>query len=138
MSHWVVGINCMVMGDFEAGLEAEGRAQAIGEVIHDPRLQSYAIWTTGWIQATKGDWETALESSRRAIEISPDPYTTNISLWVLGMAYLEQGKPIEAIRLLEQAVLEFERFQYRQVQNWSAAHLSEAYVLNGEIERRGP
>jgi hypothetical protein len=62
MAHWVVAINSTLLGEFEAGWAAAARADASGQAMGDLRLQNYAAWTTGWIDATSGEWSQ--ESTR--------------------------------------------------------------------------
>jgi tetratricopeptide (TPR) repeat protein len=135
MAYWVVGVNSLQMGEFEPALEAAARAQAIGDAIGDPRLQSYAAWATGIIYATMGEWEAGIEACQRGLEHSPDPLSTAIASGYLGYAYLQKGDAIQAIPVLEQSVQQMSQFQWRQAQGWFMAYLSETYLLSGQIEK---
>jgi DNA-binding NtrC family response regulator/tetratricopeptide (TPR) repeat protein len=135
LAHWVVGINYVIIGDFEQALDAETRALAIGDAIGDPRIQSYATWSTGWIHALTGEWEAGIEACNRGLGRSPDPVSTAVALGHLGYIYLEKGDPAEAIPLLEQAVAEMSRFQFRRLEGRFTTFLGEAYLLNGELAK---
>ena len=135
MAHWVVGINYGLLGDFEPALHALAQAQAIAEAIGDARLQSMATWTMGGIYATAGEWEAGIDACQRALKRSPDPISTAQALGWVGYAYLEKQDPTQAVRLLENAVQQLSRFRFRQLEGWFTAWLSEAFLLNGQIEK---
>src|SRR5262245_19103513 len=120
------------MGEFEPALGALAEARAIGEAIRDPRLMSYASWNTGLVHALRGDSETGVNACQQAVEEAPEPYSTAVALLMLGIARLEAGEFREAVPALEGAFADFERFQYRQIQNWAAASLGQAYLSSGE------
>lgn len=131
----VVGLNLGLMGEFELALEAETRAYAMGEALGDPRLQCYAAWSTGWIYATRGDWEAGIEACQQGLKGATSPHNTTLALGYLGHAYLEKGDVAQAIPLLEQAVLQLGQFQQRRVQSWFTIILGEAYLWNGHVEK---
>ena len=135
LAHWVVGINFIVFGEFGPALEAGARAQAIGEAIGDPRIQSYATWITGWIHALKGDHEAGIDACKRGLGHSPDPVNTAVALGDLGYAYLEGDQVGEAVPLLEQSLAQIGRFGFRPLQGRFATFLGEAYLLTGQIEK---
>jgi tetratricopeptide (TPR) repeat protein len=134
LAHWIVGINHVILGAFDAALEAEARALAIGESLGDPRLQSYATWSTGWVHALRGDAEAALEACRAALGRAPDPVNTAVAQGHLGYVHLERGDRA-AVPLLEAAVGEMRRFGFRRLEGRVATFLGEAYLLDGRLEK---
>jgi tetratricopeptide (TPR) repeat protein len=94
-------------GCLTAALEAEGRARLIGEALGDRRLQAYAAYVTGWTLAVRGDGAPAIEACRRGLELAPDPLATVGAQYRLGVAYLEDDRPGEALPFLEAAVESF-------------------------------
>jgi tetratricopeptide (TPR) repeat protein len=135
ISHWVVGLNLMVLGEFDSALEAEARTRAIGEAIGDSRLQSYAAWTTGRTLATRGEWAAAIEACRQAVDSSRDPFSAAVAAGILGYVYLEKADATEAIPLLERSVEAFALFDARQHRSMFTAYLSEAYLVAGDLDR---
>src|SRR5262249_2718103 len=134
-SHWVVGLNYYFMGEFVQALAATAQIQSIGEALGDPRLQSYAAWTTGWIEATQGEWQAGLEACQRSLERAPDPLNTGVTLGFMGYAYLEKGDSLAAIATLEQAVQYMHQFRFRQLQGFFMTFLGEAYLLSNQIDK---
>jgi tetratricopeptide (TPR) repeat protein len=130
---WAVGATYYYMGEFDSALEAESRARAIGEAIEDPRLQTYVAWTTGWFEATRGDWEAGIQACQRGLERSPDPLNTAIALGFLGYAYLEKGDTSQAIPRLEQAAQQLGQFRFRQLHGLFTIFLSEARFVRGDL-----
>ncbi len=134
-AHWGVAFNHGFMGEFERGLAAAREAQRVGEAIADPRLQAYAAWTIGWLEAGRGHGEIGVEACRRSLEHSPDPVNTTDALSFLGGAYLELGDSRQAIPLLEDAVERWTRFQHRPMLGWFTAVLGEACLVAGNAAR---
>jgi DNA-binding NtrC family response regulator/tetratricopeptide (TPR) repeat protein len=135
LAHWGVAFNYGFLGEFGRALAAARQAQVIGEEIGDPRLQTYAAWTTGWLRAAMGDWRAGIEACRQSLERSPDPVNTADALSFLGGAYLEQGDAGQAIEVLAKAVHEWGRFQHRPMLGWFTTLLGEAHLVNGDLAR---
>jgi len=135
MTHFILGINYGLVGQFDAGLAEEAKVDAIGAAIGSRRLQSYAAWASGAMRAFMGDTELGIEACRRSLESSPDPFNTADALCFLGFAYLENGQPAQAIGHLEQALDMFVRFRHRHFQSVVTAYLSEALFLLGDLAR---
>jgi class 3 adenylate cyclase/tetratricopeptide (TPR) repeat protein len=134
-THWVMGLNYGSMGDFAQALEAEKRTQAIGEVIGDLRLQNYAACFSGWWLALRGDGEAAIEAAQRCLHNVPDPLTTANACIALGLAYIAKGDATQAITPLEQAVQHYVQFRHRHGQALAMILLSEAWLIQGDLER---
>jgi DNA-binding SARP family transcriptional activator len=94
-------------GRLTAALEAVRRAEAIGEALGDRRLQAYAAYVAGWTRAVRGDGAPAVEACHRGLALAPDPLATAGARYRLGVAYLEDGRPAEALPFLEAAVESF-------------------------------
>jgi tetratricopeptide (TPR) repeat protein len=133
-AYWAVGINYFFMGDFERALEAESRAYALGEVQGNPRLQTYTGWSSGWMLATRGDWEAGIAACQRSLECSRDTVNTAAATGWLGFSYLEKGDLAQAMPRLEQAIQQFRQIGYWPLLSWFNAWLSEALRLSGDIE----
>jgi class 3 adenylate cyclase/tetratricopeptide (TPR) repeat protein len=134
-AHWIVGANCAFLGEFDAGLEALARAQEIGDALRDPRVQTPAAWTIGLIHMGKREWQEAISACERALHLSPDPRNTADAVGHLGTAYLEMGDPARAIPLLEQSVQQWNQFRGHPDEGWFTTWLSEAYLLNGQVDK---
>jgi tetratricopeptide (TPR) repeat protein len=134
-AHWGVAFNHGFVGEFERGLAAAREAQRVGEAIGDPRLQAYAAWTIGWLEAARGHGELGVEACRRSLEHSPDPVNTTDALSFLGGAYLELGDARQAVPLLEDAVERWTRFGHRPMLGWFTGVLGEACLVAGNAGR---
>jgi tetratricopeptide (TPR) repeat protein len=134
-AHWIVGLNYAFLGEFEAGLEALARAQAIGDALGDPRIQTPAAWTAGLIHVMRGEWEKGIAACEQALRLSPDPRNTADALGHLGTACVEMGDPARAIPLLEQSVQQWNQFRAHPDEGWFTTWLSEAYLLNGQVDK---
>ena len=134
MANWIVALNSIPLGDFQAGREATDQARAIGQAIGDFRLQNYADWTRGWSDAVRGDVASALEACRRARERSQDPVNGAYAVGQLGCAFLEGGDSEQAIPLIESAIREFASFNVRQTPARFRVSLSEAYLAAGQVD----
>jgi class 3 adenylate cyclase/tetratricopeptide (TPR) repeat protein len=135
IAYWVLGYHQTVLGDFDVALGTLAQARAVGEALGDPRVQSYAAWTTGWNLAMRGEGPAAVDSCIQSVEHAKDPVTRAVCRGVLGYAYLEQGHVAEAIPLLEEAVHHFARFQTHQLELYLASYLGAACVRAGDLVR---
>ena len=128
---WILGCNLLLLGEFDAAIEAEARMETIAESIGDAGRQATAAWTRGLIQATRGDAEAARLSAERGLAHSPDLANRASAGAIVAMIEAEAGDPSGAIPRLEQAVGDLERFRIRQVT--VMLFLAEAYRLAGRM-----
>jgi DNA-binding winged helix-turn-helix (wHTH) protein/tetratricopeptide (TPR) repeat protein len=129
MAHFYVSWNHLLVGDFEAALVEASRGDAVGKDIGDPRLQSYADYTAGWVESTRGNHERAVASCHRSLEQAPDRVSRTYAMLMLGIALVEKGDDQAAGKLLDVVVVELERFGFPQ---WQALALTFA----GEVRRK--
>jgi class 3 adenylate cyclase/DNA-binding winged helix-turn-helix (wHTH) protein/tetratricopeptide (TPR) repeat protein len=134
MAHFVLALNAHSLGRFDYAVEAAARAGAIGEALSDRRLQTFAAWTTGWVEATRGAWDAGIMACQRALEISSDPLNTAFALGWSGYAYLERGDAPAAIPRLEQARQHLHQFGYRRLEGLYITFLGEAHLLCGHLD----
>jgi tetratricopeptide (TPR) repeat protein len=135
MACWLLGGTYAFLGAFATALEATARAHAIGEALEEPHIQSYAAFTTGWIEVTRGNWQVGMVACQRSLALAQDPVNIAHALGVLGYAYVEQGDATQAIPLLEPALQSWHQFRVRPMQAWIATLLGEAHRLYGHLER---
>lgn len=119
LAYFVLGLNCIVLGQFSEAIEAEMETERIGQTLADPQLQASAAWATGWALATQGEWSTAMAACQWALDTGLDLLTMAFSLGVLGYTYLEQEKPQEAVPYLEQAIQSMQQCGYERMQGLS-------------------
>ena len=92
------------------------------------------MWAIGWIYATRGDCQAGVEACQRSLERSVDPINTACAWAFIGYAYLGQDDAGQAIVALERSIEGCIQVQYRGLQGWFMAWLSDAYLLNHQIE----
>jgi tetratricopeptide (TPR) repeat protein len=134
MAHFVLALNTLLLGDFAGALAAVARVSAIGEALKDRRLLTFAAWTTGWLQATRGECDAGIAACQRGLEGSSDPLNTAFTIGWLGYAYLEKGETAAAIPLLEQAAHSLRQFGYRRLEGLYTTCLAEAHRLSGNLD----
>ena len=135
MTHWIVGWCAALLGDFDAALEAQAQTHVIGITTDDPRLQCVADLATGWVYVMQGECEVGITTLQRSLDRSPDPVVTAGTLANLGVAYLEQGNPAQAIPLLEQVVQQHRQFRFWPFQGHDVAWLGEALLADNQLEQ---
>jgi class 3 adenylate cyclase/tetratricopeptide (TPR) repeat protein len=123
---------CYFIGDFDSALEITVRLDALGEATGNRRARVNAIMMAGLSYATRGEWMAGVESLKRALDISPDPFETAFILACLGKAYLEGGDPAHGVPVIERAVQLADRVRSLQFQCWFRTMLGDAYLLNGQ------
>jgi DNA-binding winged helix-turn-helix (wHTH) protein/tetratricopeptide (TPR) repeat protein len=129
MAHFYLAVNHLLTGDFEAALAEAGRADAVGKDIGDPRLETYAGYTTGWIEASRGNADIAIAACRTSLDKAPDRVSRAYAALFLAFALLEHGDHEQALQRLEPTITELEGFAFPQ---WHGL----AAVLTGEAHRR--
>jgi tetratricopeptide (TPR) repeat protein len=134
MAYLHLAMNHFLLGAFPPALEAVAQTCQIGETIGDPRLQTDALCLTGWVAATRGEWEAGIAACQQGLDLAPDPLNTAFALGLLGYAYLEKGDPLQAMPVLERSVDLMGQFGYAQLQGWFTVWLGEAYLLDGKLE----
>ena len=134
LAWWVVGLNHLVLGELDAALDAEERAEAFGRAVEDRGLESFAVSVMAWIHLTGRDWDRAQAAARRGVEQSPDPATRFTAQALL--AYAEVAGPGErgavaarGARTIEQAIEHLGQFKIRQT--LLLAYLAEIQILRG-------
>jgi class 3 adenylate cyclase/tetratricopeptide (TPR) repeat protein len=135
MAHVYVAFNWLLTGQFGSAFAAAGRARDVGLRIGDARLQTYADFTTGWAQASRGEGEAAIDTCRRGLELAPDSVSRAYASLFLGYAYLEHGEMARALDELEPVIVELERFGIPYWHGWADAMIAEAYRLSGHSDR---
>jgi class 3 adenylate cyclase/tetratricopeptide (TPR) repeat protein len=134
MAHFYVAINHLVTGHFGEALEAAARADAVGQAIGDPRLQTYAGFTIGWVHVMRGDLDLALEVCERSRTLAPDRVSRVYASSFAALARVERGDAATAIPLLEEVTAELERFAFPQWHGLFTACLAEARRRGGLAE----
>jgi tetratricopeptide (TPR) repeat protein len=135
MAHVYVAFNWLSMGQFESAFAAAGCARDVGLRMGDPRLQTYADFTTGWAQANRGEGAAAIDTCRRGLALAPDPVSRAYASLFLGYAHLEHGEPARAVDELEPVIAELEQFGIPYWHGWADAMIAEAYRLTGHVDR---
>ena len=133
MTHFYLAMNHLLTGRFDAALGEAARADEVGRNIGDPRLQTYAGFTVGWVETTRGHSAEAIEICRRALEQAPDRVSRAYASMILGWALLEDGKHREALERLQPTVTEIEGFGFPQWQALTAVFAAEALRREGRL-----
>jgi hypothetical protein len=113
-------------------VEALHQTEALGLTLQDPHLQSYAAFTTGWIEAMRGASTVGIQACQRGYALATDPVNTAHALGALGGAYLESSDVATARPLLQEAVQHWERFGMQPLQAWFLALWAEAVLVQAE------
>lgn len=134
LSQWILGLNYLFLGEPAPALAAEAEAARLADELQDPRLQSFAAWSIGWIQAAHGEWEDGIARCQHGVACAPDPVSVAAAASALGYAYLEAGDTHHAIIRLEEALAQLLQLRLRQSEGRIRAWLSDAYLLDGRSD----
>ena len=107
-----MAINHLLRGDFPAALAAAARAETVGTSIGDPRLQTYAGYTRGWAEASRGHQHAAVAACRHSLEQAPDRVSRAYASLFFGYTLVEGGEHEHARTRLESVVAELEGFAF--------------------------
>jgi DNA-binding winged helix-turn-helix (wHTH) protein/tetratricopeptide (TPR) repeat protein len=134
MAYFYLAMNHVLTGDFDDALTEAARADTVGEEIDDPRLRTYAGFLTAWVEASRGDYETALAVGRRSRDQAPDRVSHAYVSLLLGYAFLEAGDHQSARARLEPAGAELESFGFQQWHAWALVLTAETYRRDGSLD----
>ena len=140
-AYWTLGVNHLLLGEFEAALEALSRAEAIGEAIGSLRAQNIAGGLIGLLRAQRGESEAAVVKCERNLArmAVPEDMATAVLLdAALAAAFLGYActgvDPARAVEMFERATGLTGAFPVLRIRAWLTAGLSEAYRLAGRPE----
>ena len=134
MTHFYLAMNHLLTGRFDAALEETARADAVGKEIGDPRLQTYAGFTAGWVEALRGRTAEAIDATRRSLDQAPDRVSRAYATMLFGYALLEHGDHVEALQRLQPIIAEFEAFAFPQWHALTVAFAAEALRHQGRLD----
>lgn len=135
LAYFTLALHTFINGDFASALEAAAQVQTIGGAIGDPQLLACAAWTTGWIEATRGDWEAGVAACQRSLYQLPDPLNRAFAMGALGYAYLEKGDTAEAVSLLENAARWMHQMQRHRLHGLYTTLLGKASLIQGDLDK---
>jgi tetratricopeptide (TPR) repeat protein len=138
MTHFYLAMNHLLTGRFDAALEEAATADKVGKEIADPRLQTYAGFTVGWVEASRGRTAEAVEISRRALEQAPDRVSRAYASMILGYALASHGDHRDAFERLQPTVEELEGFGFPQWQALAAVFAADALRRDGRLAEAEP
>jgi class 3 adenylate cyclase/tetratricopeptide (TPR) repeat protein len=134
MAHFYLAMNHLLAGEFEVALGETGRAESVGRAMGDPRLRTYAGYTTGWIKASRGHLDAAIAACRCSLELAPDRVSRAYASMFLGYALLESGAHEEARVPLELALAELEGFGFPQWYALALVFMADVCRLQGRLD----
>jgi DNA-binding winged helix-turn-helix (wHTH) protein/tetratricopeptide (TPR) repeat protein len=134
MAHFYLAVNHLLIGDFDAALAETAHADAVGKDIGDPRLQTYAGYTAGWVEGTRGNHDCAVALCRRSREQAPDRVSRAYATLWLGFVLVEKGDSDEAASVLEPTIGELEGFGFPQWHSMALTLTGEALRMKGRLE----
>ena len=137
MTHFYLAMNHLVQGDFEAALAEADSADAVGKEIGDPRLQTYAAFTVGWVEATRRNNAAAVAACQRGLEQAPDRVSRAYASMILGLALIGQDDHDQARTILEPMVAELKGFAFPQWHGFATALTAETYRLDARLDVAG-
>ena len=134
MTHFYLALNHLLAGAFEFALAAARCADEVGQEIGDPRLRSYAAFTTGWIEISHGHSDVAIAACRASLEQAPDRVSRAYASLFLAFVLLEHGDHEEGLERLQPTLVELEEFAFPQWHGLASVLIGEGLRLDGRLE----
>jgi DNA-binding SARP family transcriptional activator len=129
---WILGLNLSYLGRFAEGLASEERARTLGDELGDRRLACSAAWATGFIQTLAGALDAALSACQKGVELAPDPLSRMTAAGMLALAHVERHEHPEAIKILDQAILQAEKMRFAPLHGLYLGFRGEAALQGGD------
>jgi len=130
--HHDLALNCLVLGDLDAALEAAAREDAVGRAAGWPRVQALAGYVTAWVLAMRGETEAAIAAAEASLALSRDPMVGSLVSGALALARIDRGEASAAAGILAEVV---ERLRASPVRTSEVRHrilLAEAQLQAGD------
>lgn len=106
-----------------------------GRTHSDLRCMELHYHTMGYGRLLAGDFLSAIELYKNAINVSPDPQLTNGSKMILGICYLSTGKLKEAERTFDEVIEHSEKLGYEWVGSPSQGLKGMILIAQGDLKR---
>jgi predicted ATPase/class 3 adenylate cyclase len=120
-------------GESRKALEAGKAILDYGEKHSNIRSQVMGLWIMGFGYQADGDYESVAESCKRALQISADPYYSQLVRILLGICCYTNGQTEEAKGLLQEVVDYSERFGSENVGTIARLILIAASITEGQM-----
>jgi tetratricopeptide (TPR) repeat protein len=137
-SHLVVSLT--ECGAFTEGLAPAEEGEQIAEAAGHPYSRAMASWAVGFRALRQGNLGQAIPVLERALELVQGAYLQLAVPWIaapLGAAYALDGRTVEALPLLVQAVAQAVALHYLWDHALRVVWLSEAYLRAGRLDEAG-
>jgi class 3 adenylate cyclase/tetratricopeptide (TPR) repeat protein len=124
-------------GDIAAATDYSEEAVRIAELVENPSGLVQAYVEKGRLALFLGEVDRAILALERALEVNRQ---ANVPIWrpwvtaVLGAAYAENGRTVEGVALLEEAIRDAEATRFMFGQSRRVAWLADAHRLAGRID----
>lgn len=128
-----LALNCLMLGDLPAALEATAREAALGRASEWPRVTALAGYVTTWVLALQGETAAAIATAEETLAGSRDPMVGALVSGTLAFARLEQGEAAVAIPLLTDVVKRLRASPVRTGEVRHSALLAEAELMSGDL-----
>jgi DNA-binding SARP family transcriptional activator/tetratricopeptide (TPR) repeat protein len=128
-----LALNCLVLGDLDAGLAAARREDAVGIACGWPRVRALAGYAISWGLALRGECVEAIEHAEATLALSRDPTVASLVSGALGFAHMEKGDAGAAVPILAEVVDRLRKSPVRSGEIRHLALLGEAHCLAGNL-----
>jgi predicted ATPase/class 3 adenylate cyclase len=130
-----VGFTRYYRGEANKALEAGNALVAFGEKNSDIRSMVMGHYVVGLGHFAMRDLERTIESHKRAIQVSADPYYRQFPLLFLGMGFLLTGRFSEARKAFEEVVAFSVEWGVEMLETAAKALLGACFLTSGEFEK---
>ena len=134
-THTGIGQAYWYMGEREKALDIGKTLLSHAETHSNTRCFVGAYYVIGWSHFTAGDFSSAIESFRRSIKISIDPYYSQFPKLGLAYSYLSDSQFPEAEKTLEE-IMDFSRkYALGLLQSPAGGLQGLVSIANGDLSR---
>ena len=122
-------------GDRKKGLEAGKAILDYGQRHSNIRSMVVGHWTMAFSYLVDGDFPTAIECCKRAIQISADPFYSQVPRLLLGISYVLSGQLQEAEEALQEVVTYSRKFGAEIIGTPAHLYLGVVSIAKGHMNR---
>jgi tetratricopeptide (TPR) repeat protein len=122
-------------GERKKAFEAGRALLDYGQKYSNIRSLVLGHWITGYSHYMDGDFSSAIECHRKAIQLSRDPYYIEVPRLALGMSYFSSGLYQEAKSALQQVLTYSERLGCETLGTPAKAFLGGLSIVGGQMSQ---
>ncbi len=128
-----IGFACIRNGDRQGAEKAGNTILAYGQKYSNIRSMVLGHWVIGYNHFEDNNFQAAIEHNQKALEIAADPFYSQFTKLILGMAYAQNSQFQEAGEMLKEVLDSSQKLGIEQLGTPAEAMLGFVMIAQGQM-----